>query len=229
VLALGGEFFVPKFAVGKQTRILWSHNFDYEVYLKVRKQPAKKDNKIVVFLDQSFPFHPDAFAHQILAVEQYYPRLCRFFDHLEKNNGIHIVIAAHPRSQYETNESLWGNRTVIRGKTAELVNESRVVILHDSASINYAVLFKKPMIFITTDMLKEARMGLTEFMAALFDKKVFNIDHSFEIDLNSELSVNDKLYEQYKNRYIKKAETDDASAWQVFADWLKKQNAIGVQ
>jgi hypothetical protein len=230
VLAVGGDFFVPKFSMGKETKILWSHIFDYEIYLRVMKQSIKQDNKMGVFLDQYFPFHPDAIANPIFtAAEEYYPRLCRFFDHLEKNNGVHIVIAAHPRSQYEAKESLFGNRTIMRGKTAELVKESGFVIMHDSASINYAVLFKKPLIFITTDMLQKARMGLTDFMAGLFNKKVLNIDHSYELDWDRELIVNNRFYEEYFNRYIKRHGTDDTPAWQVFADYLKQQNKIGLK
>jgi hypothetical protein len=229
VLALGGEFTVPKFAISKETKILWSHIFDYEIYLRVVKQSIKQDNKMGVFLDQYFPFHPDAITRPLFAAEEYYPRLCSFFDHLEKNHGVHIIIAAHPRSQYETKKSLYGNRPIIRGKTAELIKESEFVILHDSASINYPVLFRKPMIFITTNMLQQSRMGLIDFMASMFDKKPLNIDKSYEIDMNRELIVNEVLYEEYKNKYIKKSGTDDTPAWQVFADWLKRQNAIGVQ
>jgi hypothetical protein len=229
VLALGGEFFLPTFSICKDTKILWSHNFDYEIYLRSMKQSIKQDNKMGVFLDQNFPFHPDALTRPLFAVEDYYPRLCSFFDHLEKNYGVHIVIAAHPRSQYETQKSLYGNRSIIRGRTAELIKESGFVILHDSASINYPVLFRKPMIFITTNMLQQSRMGLIDFMASMFDKKPLNIDQSYEIDLNRELIVNERLYEEYKNTYIKKSGTDDTPAWQVFADCLKKQNAIGLQ
>jgi len=229
VLALGGEFFLPTFSICKETKILWSHNFDYEIYLRIMKQSSKQDNKICVFLDQYFPFHPDALTRPLFAAEEYYPRLCSFFDHLEKNHGVRIVIAAHPRSQYETQKSLYGNRSIIRGKTAELIKESEFVILHDSASVNYPVLFRKPMIFITTNMLQQSRMGLIDFMAGLFDKKVLNIDQSYEIDLNRELIVNEVLYEEYKNKYIKKSGTDDTPAWQVFAEYLIMQNAISLQ
>ena len=139
-----------------------------------------------------------------------------------------MVIAAHPRSQYETQDHLFGRRPVIRGKTAELVRESGFVILHDSASINYPVLFRKPMIFITTDLLQKSRMGLTEFMASLFDKEVLNIDQSHDLNWTGELSVNDRLYDEYMNTYIKKAGTADTEAWQVFADCLKEQGAAGL-
>lgn len=228
VLAVGGEYFVPKFSVGRDTKILWSHNFDYEIYLEVMRQSINQDNRMGVFLDQYFPFHPDTFglAKPIFSPEEYYPQICRFFDHLEKTYGVHMVIAAHPRSQYETKDNLYGNRPVIRGRTAELVRKSRFVVLTDSASINYAVLFKKPMIFITTDSIQGIRMGLTDFMAGLFDKKVIHIDQSFELDWNRELMMNDKLYEEYINRYIKKLGTDDTPAWQIFADYLKN-NEIG--
>ncbi len=227
VLAVGGEFFVPKFSVCAETKILWAHISDYEIYLRVMQQSIPQDDKMVVFLDQCFPFHPDAIGNPLFAAEEYYPRLCRFFDHLEAACGVHIVVAAHPRSQYEGKENLYGHRTIVRGQTAELVRKSRFVIMHDSASINYAVLFKKPILFITTDLLQQARMGLTDYMASLFDKKVLNIDQSYEIDFNDGLIMNEKCYEEYFNKYIKKSGTDDTPAWQIFADYLKKQDKIG--
>jgi len=228
VLALGGVITIPTFAMNKETKILWSHIFDYEIYLNIMKQSIKLDKKQVVFLDQYFPFHPDdPIGNHIISAEDYYPRLCRFFDYLEKKYGIHIVIAAHPRSQYETKTCLYGSRTITRGRTAELVSASWFVILHDSTSVSYPVLFKKPMLFITTDLLQKARMGVTEQVAGLFNKRVLNIDQSYEFDENSELTVSDKLYEEYINKYIKKSGEDDTPAWQKFADYLKKQNEIG--
>jgi len=41
--------------------------------------------------------------------------------------------------------------------------------------------------------------------------------------------VNEVLYEEYKNKYIKKSGTDDTPAWQVFADCLIMQNTISLQ
>lgn len=224
VLVVGGEFRAQTFAVGQQTQVLWSHNYDYEIYMRLMKEPIQQDNQMGVFLDQAFPFHPDALQQPLFTPEDYYPRLCRFFDYLERCHGVRIVIAAHPRSQYEMQKILYGNRSVIRGRTAELVQESGFVIMHDSASINYAVLFKKPIIFITMNLLQKVRMGLIDFIASLLNKNVLNIDESYEIDLNGELVVNEKCYEEYLNKYIKKYDTDDTPAWQVFADHLKQQN-----
>ncbi len=221
ILVLGGEFNSQKFAVGKTTQILWSHNYDYDVYLRLIRKSSSHNDRMGVFLDQAFPFHPDALAQPLFNANDYYPRLCRFFDDIEQNHGVHIVIAAHPRSHYGAGDNLFGKRLVVRGRTAELVNQASFVILHDSASINYAVLFKKPMIFITTDLLQKSRQGLTEFMASLFGRKVLNIDHSHDVMWGEMFTLNEKLYDEYKNTYIKKSGTQDTPAWQTFADFLK--------
>lgn len=226
MFALGGEFSLLQFSVDNKTEFVRSHYFDYDIYREQVQKPIRTDKSMGVFLDNYLPFHPDAINDPIIAPEEYYPLLCSYFDYIESNYGIHIVIAAHPRSQYENHQNCFGGRPVIRGKTAELVMQAGFVLLHSSASIAFAVLFRKPIIFVTTDRLRQGRAGkiigsLIDFMASTFGKRPINLNSTFEIDWAKELMIDEEAYKEYVNKYIKKEGTEDIPLWQVFANHLK--------
>ena len=45
---------------------------------------------------------------------------------------------------------------MVKGNTSKLVSKSNLVIAHDTMSVNYAVLWSKPLIFLTTDQLEKS-------------------------------------------------------------------------
>ena len=54
------------------------------------------------------------------------------------------VTPFNPRKEYEDNP--FEGRDVIKGHSADLVRRADVVLLHGSSAINYAILYKKPII-----------------------------------------------------------------------------------
>lgn len=225
ILAGGSASTHYKYPIDKKTEILWLHTLDYDIYLDELKVAVETDDELCVFLDEYLPFHPD-YIHSGLSVpaisDEYYPNLCKFFDFIENKYNVHVVIAAHPRSKYEEHPDYFGGRPVIRGKTVELVRKSKFIIAHSSTSINFAVLFHKPMIFITSNRLKESWMGpFIELMASMLGKKTIDVDNSLRIDWGEELLVNKDAYLYYKHNYIKKNDTEDLLFWQIFANHIR--------
>ncbi len=228
ILAGGSKSTDYKYPVNKKTEILWLHTLDYDIYLEKYNTPVQIDTNIGIFLDEYLPFHPD-YTHLGLSVpstpEEYYPSICKFFDFIEREYGTHIVIAAHPKSNYEVHPDYFGGRSVIRGKTAELVRKSGFTIGHMSTSINFAVLFHKPVIFLTSNRLKQSFMGpQIDLMAFWLGKKTINLDDPIVIDWKKELSINEKAYMNYKHSYIKKAGSENLPFWQIFANRIKNYN-----
>ncbi len=223
---VGGEKSInSNYPVGNGTEILWLHTLDYDIYLREKNNSVQVGPDVGVFLDEYFPFHPD-YLHSGLAPytipDKYYPLLCSFFDFLERNYKVKIIIAAHPRSRYEDHPDYFGGRQVIRGLNAELIRKSGFVIMHASTAINFAVLFKKPVIFATTNDLKQSGEGpIIDAMASLFRKKAINLENTMEIDLKKELVINEEAYRDYKNSYIKKDGTEELPFWQIVANRLK--------
>lgn len=213
------------YPIDKKTEILWLHALDYDLYLHELSNPAKVDNELGVFLDEYLPFHPDFIRSGSAAPatpDKYYPSICKFFDLIENKLGVNVLIAAHPRSRYDDHPDYFGGRLVIRGKTVELVKRSKFVIAHDSTSINFAVLFRKPIIFITSNQLKQGLMRLNvEAFASQFGKKPINLDESISINWEKELSVNEIIYLNYENNFIKKTNTQKLQFWQIFANYIR--------
>jgi hypothetical protein len=226
VFAMGEKFFRHAYPLNDKSEILNVHFYDYDKYLIEKATPHKIDPKNGVFLDEYLPFHTDNIDAGLPSVqaEEYYPLLCTFFDFLEKKYGVHITIAAHPRSKYDEMLDLFGGRRVIRGKTVELVKNAGFVLMHQSMSINYAVLFRKPIVFITTDQVNQYLVEdpAIEWLAAFFGKKAHNLNRGIEVDLKTELPVREDSYRQYQNDYIKKTGSEEKMLWQIVADRIKK-------
>lgn len=232
ILAGGSASTSYKYPIDKKTETLWLHTLDYDIYLNELKNKVEIDDKLVVFLDEYLPFHPDLI-HCGLSVpatsEEYYPNLCKFFDFIENKYNIHVVIAAHPRSKYEEHPDCFGGRPVIKGKTIELVRKSKIIVSHCSTAINFAVLFNKPIIFITSDRLKHSWMrNCIESMASMFGKKSFNLDNIQLFDIKNEMLINDAAYKDYKQSYIKKDDSEDLPFWQILSNYINKKYNLRV-
>ncbi len=228
LILAGGESSLSfsSYPISKNTEILWLHALDYDLYLDELKNLEVTSEHPAVFLDQYLPFHPDfirASSSFPVTPDKYYPLLSNFFSKLENEAGISSVIAAHPRSRYEEHNNLFMNRTIVRGKTIELVRKSKVVIIHSSTAINFAVLFRKPMIFVTTNQLNKGWMGFKiEHMASLFGKKPINLDDLSSVEWSKEFIVNNDAYSKYERDYIKKPGTPKKPFWQIFSDYIKE-------
>ena len=213
--------------VGPKTETLYLHTMDYDIYLRERDKLGQPNKHTGVFLDSYLPFHPDfiRIEEPPTTSREYYPRLCSFFDFLEHSYGVRINIAAHPRSKYEELPDYFGGRSVIRGKTIQMVKESEFVIAHASTALNYAVLFSKPVIFITTNKLQQSFEGpLIKVMSSWFGKQPINIDDPLELDWEKELTVNEQAYSKYKNCYIKKNGSKELPFWQLVSNKIKTPN-----
>jgi hypothetical protein len=205
---------------------LWLHTLDYDIYLNEKNKPIEVVDHQGVFLDEYLPFYPAyqylGFRPFIMKPVDYYRLLCKFFNHLEDKYHMDIIIAAHPRSDYKKIDNYFEGRPVIKGRTAELVRNSSFVIAHASTSLNFAVLFEKPIIFVTTDELEKSPEGVwIHNIASLFGKNAYNLSQIDDINVSNELNINKQVYEKYKNYYIKRIGTEESPFWEIFANKIK--------
>ena len=221
------------YPINHKTKQIWVHGIDYDIYLKTREIKERiVQEKYAVFIDEYAPFHSDLLYLGInpeLTPGIYYPALCRFFGLLEKKYNISIVIAAHPRSQYETMPDYFNGRKVIRDETAALIRDSEFVIAHMSTSINLAVLFEKPIVFITTGELAAQQDGIfplglyIEQTAAFFGKVPILCDDISTVG-DLDLGVDKEIYNKYRNTHIKKDGGGDIPAWDLIVSELKSHD-----
>jgi len=230
ILAGGSQAIVTyKPPIGKNTKIIWAHTLDYDLYLEDLQKPSVNEYKIkkyAVFIDGYWPFYPDYVRMNVKAPvtpENYYPLLCDFFSDIERKTGFEIIIAAHPRSNYEDHPDYFKGRKTIRGKTRDLIRNSEFVLMHYSTSVNFAILYKKPVIFFTTNEMEKFTIDANYIRAysSELNKKFINISKSFGINWEKELNIDENSYNDYREKYIKKRNTKDKFFWQIVADEIR--------
>jgi len=214
---------ILKSVIGKKTNVLFTHHPDYDKYL-MTLDDTKSSEDIIVFLDEYLPYHPDfqvANSKSCVTPAKYYQSLSKFFDELEQKMNLCVVIAAHPRS---AQKNLFGERKVFHNQTSELVKKSTLVVAHCSTSINFAALYKKPIVFITTDEISKSNYNSTIInMAKCFNKIPINIDNEhINIDVNDIYSMDLETYNNYINNHVKIPGTPELNSWEILINWLNE-------
>ena len=86
--------------------------------------------------------------------------------------------------------------------TAELVKESKLVLLHASSPLSYSILFKKPTLFLTSNDLNKSWIGTRiKSFANEVNSKVININSDIDKNLNLDklFKIDAFKYQKYKN------------------------------
>lgn len=224
LILAGGEKtlqFRRRYPTDRNSEVLWVHATDYDIYLKEKDVPSA-ERPIAVFLDEYLPFHPDIQTLEVpfsIDPDKYHQLLNKFFDTVERKLGLKVVIAAHPRSRYDGD--YFEGRECAKGRTIKLIKESRLVLAHFSAALNFANLFCKPVIFPSSPDLDKSYVGpFIRTMANWFGKKPVFMDED-EIDWDRELKVSIDYYEEYRRAYIKTNHSEELPFWQIVANRLK--------
>jgi hypothetical protein len=219
-------------AASQSRAILGVHSFDYDIYLRLAGGGDIPREEYGVFIDQDLCFHPD-FLYQntpfVVTPQQYFPAIREGLTSISRSLNLDMLIAAHPRASYEQKEfDCYPGFKVIKGQTAELIARCAVVICHDSTAIHFAVLFGKPMIFVTTDELAPTFEGRSTAQAAAeFGKVPINLNQDLQdFDWRQHRTVDFKKYREYKNRYIKVDGTPDRPMWDVIIDYVEKSKSL---
>ena len=231
IFAGGAKSDLKGVLIAAHTKIHFIHSLDYDQYLKHNLRPS--NNGGIVFLDQYIHFHPDNARNneKIDDYSQYYTELCRFFSVIEKKTGEDVIIAAHPRSHYENHIDLFGGRKVLKGETLTLVSQAKLVLCHYSLSINYAVLYEKPILFLTTKNFNETvyNLYITE-LATYFNKSVTNITsaNADEIDIVDMFNIDQNSYKNFKNDFIKSNNSPNKYSWEIVGDVIEENGHYSI-
>ena len=215
--------------VTAQTRVITAHTMDYDIFLAERDtQRPDPASPTALFIDQYVGYHPDA-AMGIDHSEDpvtFYPRLRTLFDRIECELGLRVVVAAHPRADYSDKPGLFGERAIVSGDTAALVRQSQLVVSHYSTALNFAVLFDKPAVMVTTArMLAHPIVGdsiiqLNQALAV----PLLRID--LEYSLDGLLSQPRAGYATYREDWIKAPGSPERPMWRIIVDALRADRVL---
>ena len=142
-----------------KTKFIQANTIDYCECMKLKRASAREISEpYIVFVDEYLPFHPDGIKTGFhLEPKQYYKSLRMLFEELQKATGKKVVIAAHPKADYNDERSwCYEGFDVFQFKTAEMILHSDAAILEYAClAKSMVVTYEKPSLFITTDELEE--------------------------------------------------------------------------
>lgn len=216
---------IHQLLIGPCTQVEYIHVFDYDVFLSL-SQLDIEDSKDLVLIDSMGPFHPDFVSHSIdvsdFSADEYFAELCEILAEIESVSGLSVTIAAHPRAAPGTLESLYGNRDVVYGRTAQCVARARAVILTvASTAVSLAVVMMKPVLLVTMSSDPTSKNDC-EILSPLLHLSKFNPGvPSAEWKLPE---VNRGAYDNYLANYIKRPSTPELPFWRVVAHTLRSES-----
>jgi hypothetical protein len=194
----------------KNRKVIAINHHDYEVFVTEanRANSSNINSPYAVFVDTMLPSHPDfkRVRSKTLQADTYYGALNDFFDHLEHEKGVKIIIAAHPKSDYKQE---FGSRQVIKGQTNDLIKNCAFVIMHYSAAINFAVLNHKALLFIYTNDFDKAGADNYALQSIFYAILLYsNILNSTTVNINDDRDfelkpVDSVRYNQFIKKYIR--------------------------
>ena len=207
IFCSGDKIKVNKNSITKNTKFIYGRSFDYETFLK-NKSKKIKDN-ILLFIDQFIPYHNGYKLRNIppYATEvKYFRSLNNFFNMLERKLKTKIIIAAHPRSNYKATGNKFNDRKIIHyTETNKYVARCLAVINYTSTAMGFAVMNEKPIIFYTSDEIKNSHdANHVDFLSDQLGANLNNIDdiNSINTITRKDLKVNKNKYKKYLNNYI---------------------------
>ena len=198
-------------------------SLDYDKSIQLNKINIKVSKNYSVFIDQDFPNHID---HKIkkrqpqISENEYFPLLSNFFNKYETIYDTKVIIAAHPKSS--TKFENFFKQEILHGYTSELIRDSNEVFAHYSTAISFAVIFKKPIIFLTSNNLKKSRVGkgIVDY-SNLLNSPLVNMDEFICNPKEIEKKINEKKYNSFYSQFIKCSEINNKSSWEIFSDFLE--------
>jgi len=166
------------------------------------------DYKYAVLLDGAGPkFSDDSLQNNAMLKaypfksDEWYPSLRIFMEKLEEIHNLRFVIAAHPKSNFNSDNNEFGGRPIYYGKAEELIRNCELVITRGSTATIFCVIYKKPVFFIynnrSADHLKSPQEKWNEDIGG----KMVNMDN-YSSNFLYDISIDTNKYRNYLDKII---------------------------
>ena len=210
---------------GESTKILDAHSFDYDRHLLTlsdKEEIAYPED--VVFLDDGGPFHRDHHVFNVpfpCSIDEYFSNLNNLFRLVEQKFRCSVLVASHPRVQYNKRGNPFEGRRIVQGETHKWVKHSKFVFSSCSTSVNFAVIYKKPVVFLPINPTKKNVFDpMVKNIATKLGKSPIHWTDKEGINWKRELVVDKDCYDQYMEAHIKKRGSPEKPCWEILADYL---------
>ncbi|MFD3000883.1 hypothetical protein ACFS7Z_10960 [Pontibacter toksunensis] len=204
-------------------KVIVTHADDYNVHLLNRETAVDASlQNAIVFLDQMIYFHPDfrKLGESMTDVDTYYHKLNQALDRLSERYSKPVVIAGHPEAEKQPGyaKRFKGKHFVI-GKSVSLVRHAYLVVSHYSTAVNFAAIYNKPLLLLTTNNFEtfEKVKRPIQVLSKALNVTVINIDKDDSQTVPLDLNPNYKLY---RNNYIKSDDTPEELSYPYAVNYV---------
>lgn len=211
-------------------RKVWSSSEDVHTFQARQGQRATEATQgKIVFLDSPVADGSDWVAlgrKPLVSAETYYPRLRKLFSEIEMVTGNQIVIAGHPNHKNQDGFAQeMGGRVVAFNATSELIRDSAAVITHGSTAVSFAVLARKPLVFINSKELSASAYGtMMSKMAKVLKRPTVYLDSALEnLKPALEQPIDLGAYATYEDGYLQRKGAAETKQWDSFIDFAREK------
>ena len=209
--------------IKNKQKVIFAHNLDYDNYIKTsRKKFLNYKDKSLLFLDEDFPCHSDYERMGLrpnVNEKSYFKEMSNCLNVIGDKFKLKPYIKLHPRANFEKSK-IYYDVQIKSGNTADLIQQSDLIIAHCSTAIQLAVLLYKPLILIKPNELSENSLWYLNIdrFCSLLDIKSFK---SQEINnLKIFPKVNREKYDSYIEKFIKINSSKNNFSWEIILENL---------
>lgn len=232
VFCAGKKHYVDSKNKFKNSKIIKIPSYDCDEKILINKKKLnlfKNSKDYAVYLDLGNN-HPDALypntkifpPENACDYNEWYNPLNNFFKKFISCTNLDLKIAGHPRALDKKNPIKFGK--IYFNKTIELISKCKLVLLHRSTAIHFAILFQKPLMWLTADNYPNYDKRWTNILANYFDKKPINmsvVKFNKEI-FNKEMKFNKKIYSDFKKDFIVDIENPNKASYEIIFNSINK-------
>jgi len=197
------------------------NDYDYQISRSVAMKRLL-DGRYILFIDQYIPFHPDneICGGNLIDADNYYEEINKYFDSLEDEYGIPVIISAHPKADKYIDHNYFDGRKIFYNQSSSLSFFADFIVTHYSTAVSFPIIFKKPIIFVYTNDMKDkdAACPLVYKMAYDLNCNCVNISTSNELKVRP---VNEQCYSDYLYSYITSPLSENTDNYRIILDLLK--------
>jgi len=202
----------------KPIKIIETHCLDYDLVLASENFKNTMKTKYVVFIDQYILNHSDFLRtnNKInIEADLYYKELNILFNEIEKHKKYKVIIAAHPRAEITEYKKLFNGREIVHGNSIQLVRYCEFAMTHYSTAINFAIIYKKPILFLSNNELSMANLDIyIKGFSNILNQTYINLSSSYNIQ-NILIKIDEDRYKEYEIKYIKK-NNKEKNTYEIF-------------
>jgi hypothetical protein len=184
-----------------------SHSyFEADLYSdNLEKYPRLVQDPYILFLDSclihSFDFQL-GFEKTKIDETVYFSILDKFFTSIEKKYNMQVVIAAHPNGiEISGYNKLFKGREVVFNDACRLSRDCYFAMTHYSSTIQYPILFSKPILLMMFNELENNNKKIQESYKEALSCQIIEMVTP-ELETLESLDIDKDKYENFINAYI---------------------------